>query len=322
MAAAATLPDLENAAAHWQWALDAAARALDSARFVLPAAQIGVESRHLAQERVTTAAQLRRIAAISGAAPAPWLPPGPVTPPLLGLPAGTEACLFDLDGVLTDSDALHAAAWAQTMDAELLALAHDERRRFVPFDPVSDYHAYFDGRPRMEGIHLFLAGRGIRLPQAEVEELARRNGELLEHGLGERGAAALAGARRYLQATGLARVKRAVVSASTTAAPMLAQARLTDLVEASVDAQSIRAGNLRSRPAPDLLLAACTELGVPAERTVSITHSGAGVVAARSIDMPVLGVAEGVEADALRSYGATTVVASLTALLDPRLRVG
>jgi len=322
MASTASLPDLEHTAAHWQWALDAAARALDAARVVLPPEKIGEETRHLAHDRAAAAALLRRVAVVSGATPAPWLPSGPVTPPMLGLPGRTLACVFDLDGVLTDSAALHAAAWAQALDAELLSLAHDERRRFVPFDPRDDYRAYFDGRPRIEGIHLFLAGRGIRLPLTEVEEIARRKGELLEHGLRERGVAALAGARRYLQAAGFARLGRAVVSASTTAGPMLEQARLTDLVEASVDARAIRFGNLRSRPAPDLLLAACAELGVPPERAVSVTHSGAGVVAARSIEMFVVGVARGADADALRSYGATTVVESLTTLLDPRLRVG
>lgn len=320
MAALAHRPNLDVAAAHWQWALDAAARALEADRIVLPPAEIAEESRHLARERVETAALLRTVAALSGTAPAPWLAFGQITPRMLGLPAGTKACLFDLDGVLTDSDSLHAAAWAQALDATLLALAHDEHHSFVPFDPDRDYHAYFDGRPRTEGIQLFLAGRGLQLPQGEVETVARRKGELVSRGLRDRGVAARVHAHRYLQAAGLARLQRAVVSASTSASPMLALAGLTELVDADVDAQTMRTQRLRSRPAPDLLLAACRELGVEPACAVSLTHSGAGVVAARAIEMPVIGIATDAEADALRTFGAPVVVASLGTLLDPSLR--
>src|ERR1044071_2618924 len=176
MSALIHAPNLEGAAAHWQWALDAAAKALDADRCLLPAGQIAEEVRRLARERQETGALLRRVAALEGAKAAPWLAPGQITPRRLGLATDTKACLFDLDGVLTDSDALHAAAWAQALDTTLLALAHEERRRFVPFDIVRDYHAYFDGRRRIEGIQLFLAGRGIRLSERDVTAIARRKG--------------------------------------------------------------------------------------------------------------------------------------------------
>jgi beta-phosphoglucomutase-like phosphatase (HAD superfamily) len=81
----------------------------------------------------------------------------------------------------------------------------------------------------------------------------------------------------------------------------------------------MRLGGLQSRPAPDLLLAACRELAIAPARTVSLTHSGAGVVAARAIGMPVIGVASGTEADALRAYGADDVVPRLECLLDRSL---
>lgn len=322
MAVRTRRPNLDLAAAHWQWALDAAARALDADRVVLPAAEIAEESRHLARERQETDALLRRVAALSGTMPPPWLAARPITVRMLGLPNGTNACLFDLDGVLTDSDALHAAAWAQALDTTLLALAHDEHQTFVPFDPDRDYHAYFDGRPRVEGIQLFLAGRGVQLPQREVDAIARRKGELLARGLGRHGVAARDHAHRYLQAAGLARLQRAVVSASTTAEPMLALAGLRALVDADVDARVMSAQRLESRPAPDLLLAACRELEVEPAQAVSLTHSGAGVAAARAIGMPVIGIASGVEADALRGFGAPVVVPALGTLLDPALRAG
>jgi beta-phosphoglucomutase-like phosphatase (HAD superfamily) len=318
--AATPPPDLNATAAQWQSALDAATRALEADRAVLPAAEVSREAHRLMEERRETAALLRTVAALHHLSPAPWLAPAPVSPRRLGLSEDVAACLFDLDGVLTDSDALHASAWAQALEPVLLALALDDRAPYTPFDQDADYHAYFDGRLRTEGIKLFLAGRGLRLPDAAVTEIARRKGELVEHGLHSRGVAALAGAHRYLQAVGLGGIRRAVVSARTTASPRVEAAGLAELIDARVDANTMRSLNLRSRPAPDLLITACAELGTPPEHAVSLTHSGAGVVAARSIGMPVIGVADGAEADALRAYGAEIVVPALETLLDRSLR--
>lgn len=313
-------PDLNNTAAQWQCALDAAARALEADRAVLPATEISRETHRLTEERRDTAVLLRKVAAMHGIAPPPWLSSRPVTPHQLGLPEGVRVCLFDLDGVLTDSDALHAAAWAAALEPVLLALGHEERAYYTPFDRDTDYHAYFDGRLRTEGIRLFLAGRGVRLPDATVSEIARRKGELLAHGLHLHRVAALPGAHRYLHAVGLGGIGRAAVSASTTASPMLELAGLAGLIDARVDASTMRSRNLRSRPAPDLLLAACTEMGSPPEHAISFTHSGAGVVAARAIGMPVIGVASGADADDLGAYGPDGVAPALQSLLDQSLR--
>jgi beta-phosphoglucomutase-like phosphatase (HAD superfamily) len=313
-------PDLNATAARWQLALDAAARALTADRVVLPDTEISREAHHLTEERRETAALLRSVAAMHHLEPAPWLSPGAVTPHRLGLPDTVAACLFDLDGVLTDSDALHASAWAQALEPFLLALADEERAPYTPFDHDSDYHAYFDGRLRTEGIRLFLAGRGLRLPESSVAEIERRKGELIENGLRSHSVAALDGAHRYLQAAGLGGIRRAVVSASATASPMLEATGLAELVDAHVDALTMRSLGLRSRPAPDLLLTACAELGVPPEHAISLTHSGAGVAAARVVGMPVIGVASGAEAETLQAYGADAVVPALEALLDRSLR--
>ena len=183
-------------------------------------------------------------------------------PTRLGLPSIVEVCLFDLDGVLTDSDALHAAAWAQALEPVLLALTQDEPAHYTPFDHDADYHAYFDGRLRTEGIRLFLAGRGLRLPDASISEIARRKGELLDHGLHARGVAALTGARRYLQAAGLGGWDAPWCLPAPPRLRCSSLRDLLDLIDVRVDASTMRSRNLRSRPAPDLLLAACAELGV------------------------------------------------------------
>jgi HAD superfamily hydrolase (TIGR01509 family) len=134
-----------------------------------------------------------------------------------------------------------------------------------------------------------------------------------------RGVAALPGARRYLEAAGRGGLGRAVVSASASTLPMLELAELAAVVEARVDAELVRAEGLRSRPAPDLLLAACRRLGVRPEEAVTLTHSAAGVAAGHAAGLAVIGVGDEAHAELLRGFGAERVVPSLSALLDAGL---
>src|SRR6266851_5792451 len=87
------------------------------------------------------------------------------TPAALCLPSAISACLFDLDGVLTDSASIHAAAWKKTFDEFLRARAENEGAQFVPFDSVRDYGEYVDGKNRFDGVRSFLASRRIELPE-------------------------------------------------------------------------------------------------------------------------------------------------------------
>ena len=192
---------------------------------------------------------------------------------MLGLSPSVRACLFDLGGVLTDSAALHAWAWGEAFDEFLLRLSARVGWQFIPFDRDADYREYLDGRPRLEGIHAFLDSRGIRVPEGRTRRSGStrrtawpRGRAMRWRGMQQRGVTALAGARRCLEAAGHAGLKRAVVSASATTSPMLELAGLANLVEERVDADVMHAESLRSRPAPDLLLAACRRLGVDPRR--------------------------------------------------------
>jgi beta-phosphoglucomutase-like phosphatase (HAD superfamily) len=94
---------------------------------------------------------------------------------MLGLPATIRACLFDLEGVLTDSALLHAWAWSEVFDEFLLRLNEKTGWRFIPFDRGGDYRDYLEGRPRLEGVHAFLGSRGIR-PEDELTHLIHAHG--------------------------------------------------------------------------------------------------------------------------------------------------
>lgn len=312
--------ELDTVADDWQFALDAAGRALDASARAFPADELHARRRRLAQERLETEHDLAALAAGIGAHHRPWLSPFPLHPSLLGVSEATRACIFDLDGVLTDSGVLHAAAWAEVLDELLLRVTEPTGWHFIPFDRVADYAAYIDGRPRLEGIRLFLRSRGIQLSHEEEHQLARRKSEALGRRLSERGVNTLAGARLYLEAAGRARLGRAVVSSSTRTLPMLELAGLSSLVEARVDAEQIAEGGLRSRPAPDLLLRACELLGAEPEAAVSFAHTADGVAAAHAAGLQVIGVsADERERERLRGFGAAHVAPGLAALLDRRV---
>jgi beta-phosphoglucomutase-like phosphatase (HAD superfamily) len=320
--------ELDTVASRWQWALDSAQRALTAAagRFGPPAGELEERRRGLAHERQEIAQLLVALARETGA-PAPHLSAVAVTARMLGLDDGVKACVFDLDFVLTDSAAVHSAAWAEVFDAFLLGVANDSRSPFRPFDRVADYRGFVDGRARLEGVHAFLESRGIRVPEGRPDDpsdagsaygLARRKGAVVARMLRQHGVAARPSARRYLEACGQAGVQRAVVSASTNTASMLELAHLGGLVDARVDADAISAEGLLSRPAPDLLIAACRRVGVGPDEAVSFTHTPAGVAGARAAAVTVIGVADQADAELLRGYGAERVVSSLGQLLDSR----
>jgi HAD superfamily hydrolase (TIGR01509 family) len=321
---------LDALADEWQLALDEAASALDAAAGAFPPDELRNLRHALALERAATARELAALAHELHTATVPWLSPTPVLPHALGLPDDVSACVFDLDGVLTDSGALHAAAWAEVFDDLLLRSSYRAGRQFIPFDRDADYRAFLDGRTRLEGIHLFLQSRGISLPEGRPDDppaadtaygLARHKDDAIGRRLLHPGVNALPGARRYLEAAGRAGLPRAVVSSSTRTLPMLELAGLAPLVETRVDAEQIAAGELRSRPAPDLLLRACELLGVEPERAVTFVHNPDGVAAGRSAGLTVIGVAADEAArERLRAFGVEIVVVELADLLDRRLR--
>jgi HAD superfamily hydrolase (TIGR01509 family) len=321
-------PELDTIATQWQLALDSAERALTASFGSFPPPVLAQRRSDLARERQQTAEMLVRLARLRGIQAVPWLSPVPLTTEMLGLPSTTRACLFDLEGVLTDSALLHAWAWGEVFDEFLLRLSDKTGWQFIPFDREADYRAYLDGRPRLEGIHAFLDSRGIRLPEGRPDDrdesdtayrLARQKGEALVSRLRQRGVTPLGGARRYLEAAGRAGLKCAVVSASTSTLPMLELAGLATLVDERIDADVIRTEGLRARPAPDLLLTACRRLDVQPEHTVTFTHTAAGVAAGHAAHLAVIGVGDGTQGELLLGFGAERVVPSVSVLLDPRL---
>jgi beta-phosphoglucomutase family hydrolase len=244
---------------------------------------------------------------------------------MLGLPDGTRACLFDLDGVLTDTASVHAAAWKQMFDEYLRARAEREGAPFRPFDVKSDYGAYVDGKPRLAGTDSFLRSRGIELPaggpgdgpEAEtVYALSTRKNDLVQEKIVTVGVDVYPGSVRYLHAVKDAGLATAVVSSSANAEQVLRVAGLLELIDHRVDGVTAKERGLPGKPAPDTFLAAAADLDVGIEEAVVFEDALAGVASGKAGGFGfVVGVDRLGQADALREHGADIVVSDLAELL-------
>lgn len=232
---------------------------------------------------------------------------------------GLQGAIFDMDGVITKTDRLHAAAWKTTFDDMLRRRAGAEAV-FQPFDERADYRAYVDGRPRQEGVRVFLRAREIALPEGEVEELAERKDACFERLLHEQGVQTYTSTLSLIDGLRGAGVRVAVVTSSRHGREILRSANIDSLFDVSLDGNDLASLGLKGKPNPDIFLRAADMLGTPPGRTMVIEDAVAGVQAAHRGDfILVAGVDRGGNAQALRRAGADIVVADVADLPLERL---
>jgi beta-phosphoglucomutase family hydrolase len=245
----------------------------------------------------------------------------------LGLPAAVRACLFDLDGVITQTAKVHAAAWKQMFDEFLQKRAQGSGMPYVPFDAIADYDEYVDGKPRADGTRAFLASRRIDLPEGKPDDptsadsvagLSARKNELVLALIAEHGVEVYEGSLRYLKAVRAAGLKTAVVSSSANCKEVLAAAGVSDLFDTRVDGVVAQERHLAGKPAPDTYLAAAAALGAGAAAAAVFEDALAGVESGRAGQFAwVVGVDRVGQAAALKRHGADVVVKDLAELLEP-----
>jgi beta-phosphoglucomutase-like phosphatase (HAD superfamily) len=306
------MAELGELRSQWREALASADRALHAVSGQLPEREIGLHRHHLTEEYAPTTRLLAAYAHDEGL-PAelaqPFLPRD-LARRLLRLPHGVTSCVFDLEGVLVESAVLHALAWQRTFDEFLSERVESTfRRHLAPFDLQRDYPP-LHGRPRLEGVRMFLASRGIRLPEGSPDDrpgaetvngLGNRKSEILSRLLDERGVLAYDGSRRYLELAHDAGLRCAVVSASRHTDEVLEHAGLAGLVDAEVDAAT----------APEQLYEACGRLGVVPEHAAVFETTAAGVAAGRAAGFQLVVAVGPVPVD-----GADVAVPGLAELLQ------
>ncbi|GAB2331010.1 beta-phosphoglucomutase family hydrolase [Streptomyces griseoincarnatus] len=238
----------------------------------------------------------------------------------LGLPEDIEACLFDLDGVVTRTAVVHAAAWKEMFDA---FLRERDGEGFAPFT-AADYDAYVDGRPRADGVRTFLASRGIELPAGgpddppaagTVHGLGNRKNELLLARIRTDGVEPYDSTLAYLHAVRARGLRTAIVSSSANCRDVLRSIDAEDLFDVRIDGVVAAGRGLPGKPAPDTFLAAAAELGVEPARAAVFEDALAGMDAGRAGKFGyVVGVDRVGQAEALYAHGADTVVTDLSEL--------
>lgn len=232
-----------------------------------------------------------------------------------------RAVIFDMDGVVTRTAQVHAAAWKALFDEYLERRARERGERFVAFDARDDYLAYVDGRPRYEGVRNFLVSRGIELPWGDPGDgpdaetvcgLGNRKDALIEEHLARDGVAVYESSTALVRALRAAGVRTAIATSSKHGREVLAVAGVTELFDACVDGNDLEALGLQGKPEPDLFLEAARRLEVQPAEAMVVEDAVSGVEAGRRGGFGlVVGVDRQGNAQALAAAGADVVVADL-----------
>ncbi|WP_432136460.1 HAD family hydrolase [Streptomyces sp. bgisy154] len=240
---------------------------------------------------------------------------------LLGLPDTIQACLFDLDGVVTRTALVHAAAWKETFDA---FLRERDGGSFRPFDASHDYDEYVDGLPRADGVRTFLASRGIELPEGTTDDppdartvhgLGNRKNALLLDRIRSQGVEPYESTLRYIETARAHGLRTAIVSSSANTLAVLRSLDAERLFDVRIDGVVAAERRLPGKPRPDTFLAAAADLGVEPSHAAVFEDALAGMDAGRSGRFGyVVGVDRVGQADALYAHGADIVVRDLAEL--------
>jgi beta-phosphoglucomutase family hydrolase len=232
-----------------------------------------------------------------------------------------DAVLFDMDGVLTSTAKLHAAAWKQTFDRLLKA----RKEIFVPFDIGKDYRLYVDGEARFDGVQSFLASRGIVLPYGAPTDpttaetvcgVGNLKNDLVNEIMVREGVEAYPGSVKMVKLLRDREIKTGVVSSSNNCAAVLREAKIESFFDVRVDGETAADLSLAGKPAPDMFLEAARQLGVEPRRSIVVEDAIAGVQAGmRGGFGLVIGIARTGNFDELRMQGADLVVEDLEQLL-------
>jgi alpha,alpha-trehalase len=232
-----------------------------------------------------------------------------------------DAVIFDLDGVITDTAAVHAGAWKEMFDTFLKEQTKPENGTFQPFDKAEDYLRYVDGKPRHEGIVDFLSSRNIEIPYGNPDDppqkntvcgLGNRKNRLFHKRLKENSVGVFDSSIRFIRDLRASNVRSAVVSSSKNCRTILEIAGIAELFETIVDGRDAAERKLKGKPEPDIFLEAASQLGVRPQRAAVVEDALAGVQAGKLGHFAcVIGVDRCDQATALEKHGADVVVKDL-----------
>lgn len=228
--------------------------------------------------------------------------------------SGLQAAIFDMDGVITRTAHLHAAAWKEIFN-NLLCRHAQAGVPYRPFDECMEYQAYVDGKPRGEGVRSFLRARGMTLSEEEERDVAISKDALFERLLKEQGVQTYASTLKLIAALRARGLKIGMVTSSRHGRAILQAAGINALFDTSLDGVDLDVLRLAGKPHPDMFLRAVETLGINPAHTMIVEDAVAGVQAGRRGEFGlVVGIDRGGNANALKRAGADLVVPDLAAV--------
>jgi beta-phosphoglucomutase family hydrolase len=244
-------------------------------------------------------------------------------------PTHFKAVIFDLDGVITDTAAVHSRAWKQMFDEYLGSRASESGIPFVEFSHESDYLPYVDGKPRYQGVASFLESRQIHLPYGDPNDppdretvcgLGNRKNQLFNQMIAGGNVTVFPSSVTFIQQLKQVGIRLGVASSSKNCGPVLKAAGLSDCFETRVDGLVSAELGLKGKPEADIFTTACRNLGVTNRQAVVIEDAVSGVKAGRNGDFGlVLGIARENNAAELAANGADIVVSDLAEIDIPQI---
>jgi len=252
---------------------------------------------------------------------------------MIPTPNNFDAVIFDLDGVITDTARVHAAAWKSLFDEYLRGWSVEHAEDFRPFDLERDYRCHVDGKPRYDGVRSFLISRGIELPAGDPADgpeaqtvcgLGNRKDRVFNEVLSNNGVEVFPSSVRLMRELEALGIACAVSSSSRNCRRVLQIAGLERFFAARVDGAVSAELNLQGKPAPDIFLKCSELLRVPPDRCVVVEDAISGVQAGRNGGFGlVIGVDRTGLGGTLLENGADVVVGDLSEVgagdLDPWL---
>ncbi|MHA6249158.1 beta-phosphoglucomutase family hydrolase [Pontibacter sp. CAU 1760] len=202
-----------------------------------------------------------------------------------------QALILDMDGVITQTARLHAAAWKKMFDAYLRQRGQQDAKNYAPLEIATDYRQHIDGIPRYDGVRNFLQSRGILLPEGTAADtpdmetvagLGNRKNEFFQELMQAQGVEVYPDTLAFLKKRKAEGYRLAVISASKNCRSILAAAGVADMFEVRVDGQVAVERNLKGKPAPDVFIEAARQLGVPVGKTAIFEDAISGVQAGRA----------------------------------------